>query len=86
MTKLYMRIASLETEVSYLKEQLAQSNAGSHYLIELYSSQRNTPSPQQAVIEASEQQLQARVNELQEENIALKAQLSTDLEQEQKRV
>ena len=86
MTKLYMRIASLETEVSYLKEQLAQSNAGSHYLIELYSSQRNTPSPQQAVIEASEQQLQARVNELQEENIALRAQLSTDLEQEQKRL
>ena len=29
MTKLYMRIASLETEISYLKEQLAQSNAGS---------------------------------------------------------
>jgi hypothetical protein len=74
MTKLYMRIASLETEVRYLKDQLAKSGAGGAYLINLIAAHRaqNSHSPQQAAIEASEQQLQARVNDLLEENRLLK--------------
>ena len=86
MTKLYMRIASLETEVSMLKEELANSASGGTYLINLIASQRiqNSHSPQQAAIEASEQQLQTCLNELLEENRLLRAQQQINMDQENK--
>ena len=86
MTKLYMRIASLETEVSYLKDQLTNSGAGGAYLINLIAAHRaqNSHSPQQAAIEASEQQLQSRVNDLLEENRLLRAEQHADSERKNK--
>jgi len=84
ITQLYMRIASLETEVSYLKDQLARSNDGGTHLINLIAGQRiqNSLSPQQAAIQASEHQLRQQLTDLLEENIALRSQLATDLKRD----
>ena len=81
ITALYIRNASLEAEVHHLKTQLVNAAAGGNYLINLIGAQRvaNHHTPQQAAIEASQQQLEQQVTQLQEENKHLRAQVTANL-------
>jgi hypothetical protein len=85
-TALYMRIASLEVEVRHLNGQLVNAAAGGNYLINLIGAQQvqNTRIPQQAAIEASQQQLEQQVTQLLEENKRLEDQVIANLKQKNK--
>jgi hypothetical protein len=79
ITALHIRIASLETELRLLKEELANSAAGGTYIINLLAQQqfRISPSPEQeTAIQTSVDQLHARVNNLIDENMSLRAQIA----------
>jgi hypothetical protein len=79
ITALHIRIASLETELRILRGELTNSATGSTYLISLLVQQniRISPSPEQdAILQTSMQELQTRVNNLIEENMSLRAQIS----------